>query len=80
MSWIKRFKQWIWPRATDEEESLFIQLSQRGCPDCSNDSFEEGPEAGLAMNIRCSNINCHSEFNVAPMLHFAERINHVTED
>lgn len=73
-----RIKQWLWPPEAryDEEEILYNQLVGLGCPDCGNKEFEEGPTASISVNIRCSNPDCHSEFNIAPMMRFAERIRH----
>lgn len=82
MGLFERFKQWLRPRDAiyDEEEILYNQLVGLGCPDCGNKEFEEGPSAGIATNIRCSNEECHSEFNIAPMMRFAERIRHTKEE
>ena len=60
--------------ASGEHELLFDQLSQKGCPDCGCSDFNEGPSAGLSVNIRCANEECHSEFNIMPMGGWAERI------
>ena len=79
MSLIKRIKQIFQPRNPSEEEKLFDQLSKFGCPDCGCSEFQEGPSASIAVNIRCANEECHSEFNIAPMMRFAERINHVAK-
>ena len=35
------------------------------CPDCQNDSFIEGPSAGLSTNIMCT--ECKSKFNMGPL-------------
>lgn len=36
------------------------------CPDCGGDSFTMGPQCGMSQNIKCSNLECGSEFTVAP--------------
>ena len=79
MNPFKRFKEWLWPSlASDSEESLCEYLQKYGCPDCDCDTWEVGPEAGMATNIRCA--GCHSEFNIAPMLGFAERIRYTANE
>ena len=61
-------------RGNGPNEKLFDQLKNKGCPDCGCRDFDQGPEAGLSVNIRCSNQTCHSEYNIAPMMGWAERI------
>ena len=39
-------------------EKMFDQ-----CPDCGHDKFLRGPEGGMAINFRCANPACDSEFN-----------------
>lgn len=82
MSFYQRFKEWLFPNTKkyDEEELLYKQLTGSGCPDCGNQEFEEGPSASISVNIRCSNPECHSEFNIAPMMRFAERIRYTPKD
>lgn len=36
------------------------------CPDCNGDKFTMGPSGGMSQNIKCSNLECGSEFCVAP--------------
>lgn len=46
---------------------VFEALANRHvCPDCGGDSFSMGPQGGMSQNIKCSNLECGSEFSVAP--------------
>lgn len=59
----------------DPSEEMFDHLREKGCLDCGSHDFLEGPSASIAVNIKCD--NCGSEYNIAPMMRFAERIRHV---
>lgn len=74
-SLFQRIKERFWPTSYDHEEELFHQLVNHGCPDCGGTEFLEGPSASIAQNIKCD--KCGSEYNIAPLMHFAERIRHV---
>src|SRR5271154_985542 len=36
------------------------------CPDCGGNKFTMGPSGGMSQNIKCSNLECGSEFCAAP--------------
>lgn len=44
----------------------------KGCPDCGNMKFSEGPSGGVCVNLKCS--NCGSTFNFMTITGCAERI------
>lgn len=56
------------------EKSLFEQMQNGRCPDCDTDPMRiiEGPTGGLSTNIKC--VSCNAQFNICPVIEFAERI------
>ena len=70
-------------------DPVFEALAVRHvCPDCGGDKFNMGPSGGMSQNIKCSNMECGSEFCVAPFEDgqfygepfFAKRTNRSEED
>src|SRR5580658_4863552 len=48
-------------------DAVFDAIANRHvCPDCGGDKFTTGPSGGMSQNIKCSNLECGSEFCVAP--------------
>lgn len=45
------------------------------CPDCSGTKWYEGPEGGVAMNIKCANPACGHWFNYTYGIYELEPIN-----
>lgn len=56
---------------------LYAKLTANGkcytCADCSA-PLQAGPEGGMSVNMRCSNKECRSKFNVTPFIRIADRI------
>lgn len=60
----------------DQTLTAWFQANQ-ACPDCGGLQFVDGPQGGLSKNIRCANLLCSSQYNVAQIqghVLFAQRI------
>lgn len=44
-----------------------IQMNLPCCPDCESGKFLRGPEGGGSVNVKCSNKDCGSKFNMMPL-------------
>lgn len=75
------------PKATDVVASPSIIVDDQAltawfqtnktCPDCGGSRFLDGPRGGMSRNIRCENVACGSQYNVAAIqghVLFAQRI------
>jgi hypothetical protein len=51
---------------TPVDPLVYALYNQHACPDCNGDKFTMGPQGGGCQNIKCSNLDCGSEFNVSP--------------
>jgi hypothetical protein len=51
---------------TPVDPLIYALYNQHACPDCNGDKFSMGPQGGMCQNIKCSNPDCGSEFNLAP--------------
>ncbi len=50
-----------------EVDPVFDALAiDHTCPDCGGEEFNMGPQGGMSQHIKCSNVECGSEFCVAP--------------